>query len=337
MLDFCTNQRSNHMKDLIVSALFLTLIPGKLAAQNTCDSVVIDMIRYSAVDTGIIEVMAYVTSNDCISYPSFILYDQNGDTLAAEVTDFFCLGFGSAQTHRLIVREGVQLDDLPFAASLELFSGFGDILVCSWNFPSLELCPPAPCIQAEIYLTNTGDLEPFSTYWWVTDTSGTWIESGYFDMDSVHHTGFDTLCLPPGTYLLSFTPFSPIDSNYVIGITTSYQQSIGTNNHLHPQPSPLDLRFTWYAQCVDATNSVAELDRGSVRIQQYTDQLEIMTNDGSAIGTLELFTVDGRMARSLKSKNDRSSLNVADLSNRVILVRIIRPSGISFTQRVFIP
>ncbi len=335
MAEFCIDHYLNPMKKPIL--LLLSLLPGAVEAQNECDSLVIDGIQYNAVDTGIIDVMAHVTNFDCIDYPSFILYDQNGDTLAAEVTDFFCLGFGAPQTHRLVIRPGVQLSNVPFDATLELFTGFGDDLVCSWNFQSLALCPLPACIQAEIYLTNTGAPFSFPAYWWITDDSGTWYDDGHFDMDSVLSTGFDTLCLPPGKYMLSFTPFSPIDTSYIIGITPSYQQSTGTNTHLHPGPGPLDLSFMWYAQCVDGTNGVPELDHNALQIQQRAGQLEVWTNDGSALGTIELFTLDGRTVRSLTTRDDRSTLPIADLSNQIILLRAMSPSGTAFAQRIFIP
>ena len=175
-------------------------------AQPTCDNVVIEHIGYNAVNADLIDVRAYYDGSDCINYPSFILFDEAGDTLGIETVNFFCVGFGAAQTHSMLLHADAVVPTGTFNARLELYSGFGDTLYCSWELNDLFLCPPAGCQQAEIYITNTGMLEAFEAYWWIYDEDEMLVDQGNFLVGDDMATHFDTTCLPPGTYQLGFSP-----------------------------------------------------------------------------------------------------------------------------------
>jgi len=313
------------MKKLI-SVLFLTVIGGafeEVHAQVDCDSIIVEQIRYSAVNSAVIEVSAYAQSTNCVSYPSFILFDQNGDTLARGSVNFFCLGLDLSQTHSLVVLPGAQVPANPFPGRLELYSGFGDSLVCSWDLSAIDLCPPAGCQQAEIYITNTGELEAFEAYWWVTDEDGMQVDMGNFEVDDVMHTHFDTTCLVPGQYVLGFSPFSPIDEDYVIGITESYLRSIGTNTALDSSSSPWELDFAWYGACEDMTNAVPENRWDGTIISVLDRQLNLVQPDGP-LGNIQLFSADGRLVRSLHVLSDRTTIDLYNLNPGLYSIRIIR-------------
>jgi len=98
---------------------------------NICDSIMIDSLRFSNNIPNAISLSAKTTIlNLCVSYPGFILFNNNGDTIAKENVNYFCLGFNTYQTHLLqIINNPV----LPMNGYIELHEGFYDSLVCSFN------------------------------------------------------------------------------------------------------------------------------------------------------------------------------------------------------------
>jgi hypothetical protein len=310
----------------------LAFIPA--LAQSPCAQVTVTPPQYDALDPGRLVVIVSNQSSEIFSYPSFVLVNDQGDTLASETVNTFGIG-GGPDPRYMEVTPGVTLPSGAFDATLLLFSGFGDTLFCSWDFPGLTLCPPDSCVQAEIYLTNIGTLTPFTAYWWIENVStGTWAASGYFDMDSISATHSDTLCLPPGDYVLGFSPFSPIDATYISGITWNSMYTYGTNSQSQQDSTPLDLAFAWYEACVDGSNGMDEaenvgpsvfLDRNGVRI---TDPL------GRPLGDISLWSSDGRLIQRRSTNADSITLAVNGLPAGILLVRVQSPEGRTFTQRI---
>jgi hypothetical protein len=305
-------------------------------AQSPCGLITVTPPRYDALDPDLLVVMVENQSSELFSYPSFVLVNDQGDTLASEQVSTFGIG-GGPEPRYMQVTPGVTLPTGPFDATLLLFSGFGDTLFCTWDFPGLTLCPPDSCVQAEIHLTNTGVLTPFSAYWWVADVSdGTWVAQGIIDMDDVTATHFDTLCLPPGAYVLEFSPFSPIDSNYISGITWNSQFTMGTSTQLQQEGTPLDLAFTWYEACVDGsgTNSIEEQDAVQPMVVMDRNNLRIEDPLGRPLGDISVWSLDGRLIDRRSSSADRAELPLNDLPPGILLVRVAAPDGRIFTQRV---
>ena len=97
-----------------------------------CDSMIIDSIQFQAGSNNTISLQAtnLSFSFDLVSYPGFILYNSNGDTIAKENVNYFGIG-SSPQTHLLqIINNPVSL---PMNGSLELYSGFYDSLRCTFQ------------------------------------------------------------------------------------------------------------------------------------------------------------------------------------------------------------
>jgi hypothetical protein len=252
-----------------------------------------------------------------------------------ETVNYFCVGFGAVQTHSMTLHADADVPIGSFNARLELFSGFGDTLVCSWELNDLVLCPPAGCQDAEIYITNTGSLEAFEAYWWVLDEDGMQVDQGNFHVGDDVATHFVNTCLVPGSYQLGFSPFSPIDDEYVIGITQDYQQSIGYNTHLDDGQSPWDLLFTWYVACSDGSNSIAEMVQDPLLITIANGRLSIRDPRAEQLGQVQLFNADGRLARSLLVECDRTDVDLSTLAAGLHVVRVIRENG-STTARSII-
>lgn len=336
-MDLC-DQRLTIMRTRLLTSLLLgSTLLNHVKAQDACDPIVIERVQYSAVHSNYIEVLAYVTNSDCIDYPSFILLNDQGDTLAVEATDFFCLSFGTASAHYLAVRPEAQIPTGSFNARLDLYTGFGASLVCSWVLNDVALCPTEPCTQAEIYLTNTGPLETFAAFWWIYD-SGTseQIANGNF-LAGETATNFDTTCLAPGHYVIEFSPFSPIDEEYVMGITNNWQYSIGTNVAQQGDTTPLDLVFSWYEACVDVGNSVNESASEDIGITLQNNLIQVNALSGRALGRITMHTLDGRLVEQRYSASSSASLSTDGLSAGIFIIQAVNASGHSFVQRIFIP
>ena len=315
----------------------LALITKDTSGQTICDSIFVEHIGYAAVDAGSIEVSAYSITGDCIGYPSFVLYNMNGDTLAKETVNFFCVGFGQPQSQFMNVLPGVTIPSGPFAARLELFSGFGDTLVCSWEFQALELCPADSCIEAEIYLVNTGPLVAFPAYWWIDDANNNTVASGILNMDTLAATHFDTVCLAPGSHTLYFTPFSPIDDTYIAGITDNWQTSIGTNVALQNDSTPLDLSFSWFAACASSPNAIQEAER--IGFSAWVDHTGLFVQDPleRSLGMVQLFSIEGRLLLSERTSGSSMHMAIDRFPSAVHLLVVTRTDGSRSAQRIFIP
>jgi hypothetical protein len=79
-------------RNILLWALFSGLASG-LAAQNPCDLIGITDVRYDAFSDTAILVQVVNNSPEIFSYPGFILFDTEGDTLAREQVNFFGIGF----------------------------------------------------------------------------------------------------------------------------------------------------------------------------------------------------------------------------------------------------
>lgn len=117
------------LKILLFSILFSPIF---LKAQNlpACDSVYIDCCSYNTTLDYTINIMVSNYSSNLFSYPGFILFTEEMDTIAMETVNYY--GIGWDQTHYL---EIIHPFDLPFEGIIELHTGFFETQVCT--FPIL--------------------------------------------------------------------------------------------------------------------------------------------------------------------------------------------------------
>ena len=116
------------MKKIILFLFWFLANQFLLGQQLSCDSVKISSIKLSTINPTV-EVVVKNTNVDIISYPGFILFNSNGDTLAQESVDYFGIG-SNYQLHELSIINPL---NLPLSGYLELHSWFYDSLIC--NFP----------------------------------------------------------------------------------------------------------------------------------------------------------------------------------------------------------
>lgn len=117
---------------LNILILTILLSPIFINAQNApaCDSVFIDCCTFDSPEENTIGILVSNYSSDIFSYPGFILFTENMDTMAIETVNYY--GIGWSQTHILNIIHPIAL---PFEGVLELHTGFYDTQVCS--FPIL--------------------------------------------------------------------------------------------------------------------------------------------------------------------------------------------------------
>ena len=118
--------------------LFATVLFG----QDPCDDLSFVSIQYSPFTDTIINVHVENAGAEIFSYPGFVLLAPNGDTLAKEMVNYF--GIGAESVHSLDVRDGVHDPLTDFTGTLELHTGFYDVLACDWQL-NQSLCADTPC------------------------------------------------------------------------------------------------------------------------------------------------------------------------------------------------
>lgn len=326
---------TKHLPTLLPAWAFIVAWP--VFSQSPCAQVTIEQLQYDAFDQTALELVVNNQSSELFSYPGFVLVDDQGDTLAREQVSFFGIGAGP-QAHYLSAGPGASLPSGAFDGTLLLFGEFNDTLYCTWDLDDITLCPPDSCIEASIYLTNTEPLVEFEAFWWVTNAAdGDQVALGSFAMSDVDATQFDTLCLPPGNYVLEFTPFSPIDEAYVVGITPNYEFTLGTNTALQQDSSPLDLSFSWYAGCADGTNGITPHEERALTINHLGDHLRITDPLGRALGDISLWSSDGRLVGQWTTNTASIELPLHHLASGIQLVRVGNGDGPDFTERIFTP
>jgi hypothetical protein len=117
------------MKKVFIFFFCLYIRVVLFGQQFSCDSIQISTMQLSTVNPTV-EVMVKNTNIDIISYPGFIMFNSNGDTLAKEVVYYFGIGW-TYQLHELNIINPI---NLPLNGYLELHSLFFDTLVCTFPY-----------------------------------------------------------------------------------------------------------------------------------------------------------------------------------------------------------
>ncbi len=112
------------------SIALIILFPLSIFAQNPaeCDSVYIDCCTFNTIAPNSVTIEAANHSSNIFSYPAFVLFDMNSDTIGIEEVFYFGIGY-NYQPHTISL---VAPLDLPFEGYLELHSGFLNALECTF-------------------------------------------------------------------------------------------------------------------------------------------------------------------------------------------------------------
>ena len=117
------------MKSLIIFLFTILSFTGfSQTTSDPCDSIFIHSVAPNATGEQI-EVIVSNHSLDIMSYPGFILFNENGDTIAVEDVNYFGIG-SNEQVHILHI---INQPTLPMMGLIELHTHFYDTLRCSWT------------------------------------------------------------------------------------------------------------------------------------------------------------------------------------------------------------
>ncbi len=109
--------------------LFVLITPLLVTSQNipACDSLVIDCCSFNTLTPNTVSIEVSNYSSNIFSYPGFVLFDANMDTVAIETVNYY--GIGWDQIFNLNIINPIIL---PFEGTLELHTLFYDSLVCTF-------------------------------------------------------------------------------------------------------------------------------------------------------------------------------------------------------------
>ena len=120
------------MKKLLIT-LFIAFSSISNAQQSSgfCDSIILDSLQFDANIINHITIQATnLNTNDLVPYPGFILFNNNGDTIAKENVNYFGIG-NFPQTHGMEIINSPS--SLPMNGYIELYSNFYDSLRCTFQ------------------------------------------------------------------------------------------------------------------------------------------------------------------------------------------------------------
>ncbi|MBK9148913.1 MAG: hypothetical protein IPM12_13980 [Flavobacteriales bacterium] len=227
---------------------------------------------------------------ELFDYPNFILFDAQGDTLAKEAVYFF--GIGEDSWHVMRVMDGVEVPDSPFNGRLELWTGFTTAMACSWDL-ELDLCPPPPCVTLYPSIGNFGGALITASYDWAIFNGPIVAAMGQFNLADQMQSDADTICLPPGNYVMEVNPLGPpAGGNPMYMVVADGWQS--TEAWPVSWSLPIGLDFAVHEPCIDGTNGMAVLPVMNASVIPVLDGILIRRYDGIPVGTVRLFDSQGR-------------------------------------------
>jgi len=107
----------------------LIFLPFMAMSQaNYCDSLMIDCCTYNTITNNDVSIEFSNYSSNIFTYPGFILFDLNNDSIAIETVNYYDIGV-YPQSHTM---EFIAPFSLPFEGYLELHTNFYNFFACSF-------------------------------------------------------------------------------------------------------------------------------------------------------------------------------------------------------------
>jgi len=303
-----SEEAMNISKYILSPILVLVLVVSTdLKAQNSCDSVEIVSVTYTPFSDTAIQVLVSNSSSDIFSYPGFILFDQNGDTLAQEMVNFF--GIGTESAHQLSFKNGVTPPIGSFNGTLELWTGFYSQLACSWSMV-FDLCPTDSCTAIQVNIGNFGGalINDFFD-WIITDTLMNTLASGIFHLYTTQQSDYDTVCLQPGHYQFWVGSPQPTGGQPYFGLAS------GVSNLGEPLiqgGGNQSIPFTLFEACIGIAQGISDpFEEDLLQINSADGVLRVWRKDNEGIGHLEIYDLQGRMifSKYLSVSNEQIDLS----------------------------
>lgn len=270
-------------------------------ASSPCSELELLSVQWAAFSDTAVMVHVQNNSSELFSYPNFILFNAQGDTLAKEAVDLFAISGDS--WHVLRIRPGATIPVVPFSGRLELWTDFTTDLACSWG-STFELCPPPPCTELRPTVANMSGMLVTGTFNWLVYDDTDLIANGQFTLGANAQIADTALCLPPGEYHVNV---SPVDPGFM-GILQYYVTAPGgqsTPTMPVTASLPVLLPFTFYGPCISGSQGITELAATPLYSAPSNGGLHVWTSDGAPLGPLWLFDVQGRLIFNTTASTDR--------------------------------
>lgn len=300
-----------------------TLITAIIAASalgssgQTCADLSIASVTYSAFYDSLIEVRLLNSGPIGWSYPSLIVYDPDGDTLAFHPADLFALT--DDQTIILSFVDGAAIPNGPTTGTIELWTGFNTTLECTFDV-TYDLCPAAPCLPLRPFMfTNESGMMPAHIPWQLQDSVGTATASGMFHLDSMNTYVNDSACLAPGNYSMVIDPGTADTEHLYFGIGSSAWNSPTLQYHLMDETS---FAFTVLESCMEGSNTIPEVMPASVRMTMDEGMLTIMSTQEEPLERVELWDARGRQLLSTNVTGHTTQVDLRGMAAGVYPVRV---------------
>jgi hypothetical protein len=286
---------------------------------SACDSLDVVSIQWHAfADTTLVVHVMNNNGSEIFDYPNFILFNANHDTLAMETAISFALVGESWHTMR--INPDITFPTGPFTGTLELWTLFTTELACTWTIP-VDLCPPPPCATLYPAIQNLGGGIPIGTYdWTIYDSDFVAAGNGQFTLTNGQEYDTDTLCLPPGSYAMEVSPNDPPTGGAPV-FNVSVEGFISGPSQAVSWSLPVPMPFDFYLRCTDSGNGIATTSaRSGISAVQQGSALFVQRSDGSPLGNVELFDVQGRSCFYTSIQVNSTLIPVSELGYGIFIV-----------------
>lgn len=307
----------------VTAAFLFLLLPSGLIAQDDCNSLSIASIRYSAFDPSIVEVRTLNTGGGGFNYPSLVLFDGNGDTLARDHDNFFVIG--PDQTFLLPLVSGANVPVGPFAATLHV--RVDNAVACAFELQA-DLCPPPPCVEVYPFVSDQGgSVSDRECYWMVLDDNAVSVATGTLVIPAGSTQMTDTVCLAPGTYSLGMSEVSGtgVDLHFRMNGSGWWNSPASPTVFIE---SGMVSPFVLHEACIGSMNAIPETRTVGVELTVVNGILRIQCLGGTAYRQVEVMDAAGRLVRTAFGPAAASGLDINNLAPGVLVVRTTNVKGV---------
>ena len=296
------------------SLLLLSLLSLSLQAQTLCDSLSYKM-EYSAFDDSILSVSFVNKSSDFFSGPSFYLIENNGDTIAKQVSGSF--GIGAKYTAGLDFYPGKNTLK-NFAARREIWTAPNDSLICSYN-DTISLCQIVTCVNIYPGVANFGGALVDGTIEWNVFRNGANLGSGDLVLVSpMMQQVTDSICLSPNKYRFEFAASGPLGGQ-LYGQVSSDDELSFYSQSFNGFAGIIDVDI--YKQCRPAANAIPEVQLNKSDFSTLVLSRKLYVQSENYPFGLEIKSLNGQSILKAKLEQPEDFIDLSELSSGIYLVQ----------------
>lgn len=285
----------------------------------SCDSLIIASVSWSPFSDTAVLVHVFNPSLAAFDYPGFLLLDANGDTLARETVNFFSIG--PDYWHTLTVHPGAVIPAGPFNGTMQLWTDLFSAMACNWEL-DLDLCPGDSCQTVLVDIGNFGGGLATGSFQYTVRENGSPVAQGSFTLTADQQYDQDTLCLPPGHYLMELVPQQePTGGQLWFGISLNNEVAGPYAPVLWSTLDALD--FNLYEQCIGTPQVITEIPTVGITVERSEDAVTLARTDGKALGDLMVFDAQGRAIATAEVRTDRFGFVTASWPSGLCIMRAI--------------